>query len=74
MCYTQSQLCPYPPPPHPLPPLPVLRSADGTRWWKDGSGDFSVPLPFKAAEAEMGAASPDLAQDKVAMVRRGSWG
>ena len=25
----------------------VVRSEDGTRWWRDSSGDFRVPLPGK---------------------------
>lgn len=26
----------------------VVRSADGTRWWKDGGDDFRIPLPFRS--------------------------
>ena len=44
----------------------VMRSGDGTRWWKDGHKDFSVPLPFAHAVEDSGALSGEMADDKVA--------
>jgi alpha-glucan,water dikinase len=44
----------------------VLRSADGTRWWKDGGGNFTVPLPgAPAAPASPVAGHPEAAADEV---------
>ncbi|KFM28490.1 Alpha-glucan water dikinase, chloroplastic [Auxenochlorella protothecoides] len=49
----------------------VLRSRDGSRWWRDGGGDFRVPLPTGdgggAGEGAPDAASGNpLLQDSVA--------
>lgn len=43
----------------------VLRAEDGTRWWKDGHRDFSIPLPFAHQQAESPGAGM-LSHDKVA--------
>lgn len=41
------------PPGHGLAALTfVMRSEDGTRWWRDGGGNFSVPVPGSRVKAE----------------------
>ncbi|KAK2077624.1 hypothetical protein QBZ16_004470 [Prototheca wickerhamii] len=47
----------------------VLRSADGSRWWRDGGGNFGVPLPGRggadAAPAGLDGAAARLLSDPV---------
>lgn len=36
----------------------MLRSEDGSAWWRDGGGNFNIPIPSAAAPDE-GAAQVD---------------